>query len=174
MARIESAFDLGVEMAEGGGGSRVPPRFLSQTDAVLPADDAAHGENAPEQFVEDSMHLTIVWLRSNRSHQVDVNVAVPRMTKAGDRNAVFLLQAGSQPKEIDDSTPWHGDVFVQFHQPCVSQGVAKAPANLPDLFTGRVTVRSDDPGGGRAKNFCRSGELAFDGGGLAVKFDDEH
>ena len=94
MARIEGAFDLVVEGAEGGGGGRVTPRFLGQTDAVFPTDNAAHGENAPEQFVEDSVHMTIVRLGSNRSHQVDVNVAVPRMTKAGDRNAILLLQAG--------------------------------------------------------------------------------
>ena len=94
MPGVEGAFDLVVQEAEGGGGSRVPPRFFSQTDAVLPADDAAHGENAPEQFVEDSMHLTIVWLRSNRGHQVNVNVAVARMAKAGNRHTILLLQAG--------------------------------------------------------------------------------
>ena len=92
---IEGAFDLGVEMTEGRRGGYFPPRFFGKTDAVLPADDAAHGENAPEQFVEDSVHMTIVWLRSNRSHQVDVNVAVPRMTKAGNRHTILLLQAGS-------------------------------------------------------------------------------
>ena len=39
---VEGAFDLVMEMAEGGGGGRVPPRFLGQTDAVFPTDDASH------------------------------------------------------------------------------------------------------------------------------------
>ena len=95
MARIEGAFDFCVKGAEGRGGGRVPPRFFGQADAVLPADDAAHGENAAEQFVEDSVHMTIVRLGSNRSHQVDVNIAVARMAKAGNRHTILLLQAGS-------------------------------------------------------------------------------
>ncbi len=84
-----------MEGAEGRGGGRVPPRFFGETDAVLPTDDAAHGENAPEQFVEDSVHMTIVRFGSNRGHQVNVNVAVARMAKAGNRHAVLLLQARS-------------------------------------------------------------------------------
>ena len=94
MARIEGAFDLVVEGAEGGGGGRVPPRFLGQADTVFPTDNAAHGENAAEQFVEDSVHMTIVRLCPKRGHQVNVNVAFARMAKAGDRNAILLLQAG--------------------------------------------------------------------------------
>ena len=39
---IEGVFDLVVEGAESRGGGRVPPRFLGQTDAVLPTDDATH------------------------------------------------------------------------------------------------------------------------------------
>ena len=89
---VEGAFDLVMEMAEGGGGSRVPPRFLGQTDAVLPTDDATHGKNTPEKFIQDAVHLTIVRLCPNRGHQVNVNVAVARMAKAGNRHAVLLLQ----------------------------------------------------------------------------------
>ena len=89
---VEGAFDLVMEMAEGGGGSRVPPRFLGQADAVFPTDNAAHGENAPEQFVEDSVHMTIVRLCPNRGHQVNVNVAVARMAKAGNRHTILLLE----------------------------------------------------------------------------------
>ena len=92
------------------------------------------------------MHSAIVRLCPNRGHQIDVNVAVTRMTKAGNRNAVLLLEMRGEPKEIHDFTPWYGDVFIQFHEARIAQGVAKAPTNLPDLLTGRVAVRSDDPG----------------------------
>ena len=75
-----------------------------------------------------------------------MNVAVPRMTKAGDRNAVLFLEAGGEAKEIHDFAPRHGDVLIEFHEARIAQGVAKAPANLPDLLTGRIAVRRDDPG----------------------------
>jgi len=42
VARVEGAFDLGVEMTEGGSGGYFPPRFFSEADAVFTADDAAH------------------------------------------------------------------------------------------------------------------------------------
>ena len=89
---IEGAFDFGVEGAEGGGGRRVPPRFFGKSNAVLPTDDATHGEDSLEKLVEDSVHMTIVRLCPNRGHQVDVNVAVSRMTKAGNRHAMLLLK----------------------------------------------------------------------------------
>ena len=84
-----------MEGAEGRGGGRVPPRFLGQADAVFAADDATHGKNTAEEFVEDSVHMTIIRLCPNRGHQVDVNVAVARMAKAGNRHTILLLQAGS-------------------------------------------------------------------------------
>ena len=82
-----------MEGAEGWCGRDVPPRFLCQTDAVLPADDATHLQNTPKQLIQNSVHVTIVWPGSNRGHQVDVNVAVARMAEAGNRDAVFLLEA---------------------------------------------------------------------------------
>ena len=42
MAGVESAFDLGVEMAEGRGGGYFPPRFFSEANAMFTTDDAAH------------------------------------------------------------------------------------------------------------------------------------
>ena len=120
------------------------------------------------------MHMSIIRLCSNRSHQIDVNVAVTRMTKAGNRHAMLLLKPRGQPKEIHYPTPRNGDVLIQFHKPCVSQGVAKASANLPDLFASGVAVSRDNLGRGGTQNLCSGGQLAFDGGGLSVKFDDKH
>ena len=42
VARVEGAFDLGVEMTEGRGGGYFPPRLFGEADSVLPANDAAH------------------------------------------------------------------------------------------------------------------------------------
>jgi len=163
-----------VEITEGRGGGKFPPRFFGKTDAVLPTNDAAHLQNATEQFVEDSMHPAIVRLRPSRSHQVDVNVAVSRMTKAGNRNTVLFLESRGQPKEIHYPAPRNGYVLIQFHEPCVSEGVAKSSANLPDLFASGVAVSRDNLGRGGTQNLYGGGKLTFDGGGLAVKFNDKH
>ena len=92
---VEGVLDLVVEMAEGRGGGGVPPRFFGKTDAVFSTDDASHGEDSLEKLVENTVHPAIVRLGSSRGHQVDVNVAVARMTKAGNRHTILLLQAGS-------------------------------------------------------------------------------
>ena len=42
VARVEGAFDLGVEMTEGRGGGYFPPRFFGEANAVFTTDDAAH------------------------------------------------------------------------------------------------------------------------------------
>jgi len=80
-----------MEGAEGRCSGNVPPRFLCETDSVFSTNNAAHLQNTTEQFVQNPVHATIVWPGSNRGHQIDVNVAVARMTKAGNWNAVFLL-----------------------------------------------------------------------------------
>ena len=80
-----------MEITEGRGGGKFPPRFFGKTDAVLPTDNAAHGEDSLEKLVENAVHPAIVRLGSSRGHQVDVNVAVSRMTKAGNRNSMLLL-----------------------------------------------------------------------------------
>ena len=67
----------------------MPPGFFSQTDAVLTADHSAHGEDAPEQLIQNTMHSAIVGSGAGRGHQVDVNVAVAGVAKAGNRDAVL-------------------------------------------------------------------------------------
>lgn len=46
VARVEGAFDLGVEMTEGRRGGYFPPRLFGQANSVLAANDAAHGEDS--------------------------------------------------------------------------------------------------------------------------------
>ena len=94
VAGVEGAFDLGVEMTEGGSGGYCPPRFFGEADSVLTTDDSAHGEDSLEKFVEDAVHPAIVRFGFNRGHQVDVNIAVSRMTETGNGNAVLLLEIG--------------------------------------------------------------------------------
>ena len=113
---------------------------------MLPTDNAAHGKDSLEKLVENTVHPAIVRLRPSRGHQVDVNVAVARMTKAGNRHAMLLLKPRGQPKQIHYPTPRNGDIFIQFHEARIAQGVAKASANLPDLFASGVAVSRDNLG----------------------------
>ena len=59
---------------------------------MFPADDAAHGEDAAEELIEDAVHLGVVGPSADWCHEVDVDVAVTGMTEAGDGNAIFLLE----------------------------------------------------------------------------------
>ena len=174
MAGVEGAFDLGVEVAEGRGGGYFPPRLFGEADSVFATDDPAHSENLLEKFVENTVHPAIVRFGSHRSHEVDMNITIPGMAKAGNGNSILLLKAGSTPKEIHNTTPRNGDVLIEFNEARVAQGVTKASANLPDLLASYVAVCIDDLGCGGTKNLSRRREFAFDRGGLAVKLDDEH
>ena len=62
----------------------VPPGSFGEADAVFPANDAAHGEDAAEELIEDAVHLGVVGPGAGRCHEVDVDVAVTGMTEAGD------------------------------------------------------------------------------------------
>ena len=83
---------------QGRGGGPVPPRFFGEADSVLAADHTPDGKNPVEQLIKNPAHAGIVWLGAGRGHEVDVDVAVPGVAKAGDRNMIFFLQPGSQPE----------------------------------------------------------------------------
>ena len=88
---VDGSLESVMKLAKGWRGCPVPPRFLGETNAVLAANDAPHRQDALEQLVEDAVHVGIVGLRAGGSHQVDVDIAVPGVPEAGDRNLVFLL-----------------------------------------------------------------------------------
>ena len=73
-----------MELAQGRGGGGWPPRFLGQTNAVFTADRPTHPQHPAEELVEDAVHLGVIVACTHGSHQVDVNVAIPGVTKAGD------------------------------------------------------------------------------------------
>ena len=150
MAGVEGAFDLGVEMTEGRGGGGVPPRLFGEADAVFAADDAAHGKNTAEKFIQDAVHPTIIRFGASRSHQIDVNIPVPGMAKAGNGNPVFFLKLGGKPKEIENAAPRDSDILIQFNEAGIAQGVAKAATNLPKLLAGFFANGRNEAGGGSA------------------------
>ena len=74
----------------------VPPRLLGEADAMFTTDDPSHGEDPAKQLIENAVHAWVLSPGPGRGHQVDMNVAVPGVAKAGDGNPMFFLQPGGQ------------------------------------------------------------------------------
>ena len=102
---------------------------------MFAADDAAHGKDAAEKLIEDAVHPGVVGLSAGRSHEIDVDIAVPGVAEAGDGNPMFFLEAGGQAEKVENPAPGDRDILIQLHQAGVAQGVAEAAADLPKLLT---------------------------------------
>src|SRR5262245_27350457 len=114
-----------------------PPAFFGEADSMFAGDDAAPGENLRKQIIERALHafangdLAIIAIR----HDVDVNVSITGMAKAGDRKSGFCAQSLRKLDKIDDAAPRHDDVLIQFGQSGGAEGIAKLPAQGPQFFT---------------------------------------
>src|SRR5262245_25360308 len=95
-----------------------PPAFFRQTDSVFACDDTAPGQYLRKKIVERALdsvahgRIAIVSV----CHDVDVNIAVSRMAEASDRESMLCLQPLGEFDQIDETTAWDDDVFVQFRQ----------------------------------------------------------
>ena len=92
-----------------------PPAFFGQSDAMFSSDHTAPGEDLCEQFIQRPLdplaHRRILVIRR---HDVDVNIAVARVTKSGDGKTVTRLQVGGELDQIDQPAPRHHNVLIQF------------------------------------------------------------
>src|SRR5437879_2329685 len=90
-----------------------PPAFFCQTDSVFACDHTPPRQHLSKKIVERALDLfsdsrvAIVSIR----HDVDVNVAVPGMTEAGDRESMLCLQLVGEFHEIDEMTARHDHVL---------------------------------------------------------------
>src|SRR5262249_41279934 len=93
-----------------------PPAFLCQTDSVFACDDTAPREHLGKKIVERALDLfahsriAIVSV----CHDVDANVAVTGVTKAGDRESMLCLQLPGEFHQVHEMTPRHDDVLIEF------------------------------------------------------------
>src|ERR1700724_1775933 len=107
-----------------------PPTLFSETYSVFAGDHAAPGQDLRKKFVQSAFDffanrcIAIVTV----GHDVDMNVAVTGVTKTGDRESRFRAQAFGKLNQIDNATPRHDHVFVQFSETGRAQGVAELPA----------------------------------------------
>src|SRR6478672_2499409 len=93
IAWIEDFFQPAVHVAHEATGRVWPPSFFCKTDSVLASNYAAPAQHLGEKIIERALDF----LANDRvaivsiSHDVDMNVAITGMTKAGDRESVLLL-----------------------------------------------------------------------------------
>src|SRR5204862_6853521 len=108
--------------------------FVCQADSVFPFDHTAPRQYLSKKIVKRALHsfadsrIPIVTVR----HDIDVNVAVPRMPEAGDRESMLGLQFVGEFDKIYEMTPRHDNVFVQFRQAGCAQRVAELAPQRPE------------------------------------------
>ena len=78
------------------GNHTAPPKYL--------------GEKIIEGFLDPDRHRRVIIVRN---HDIDMNVAVTRMTKGCDRKSMANLQVASKIDQIDQSATGHNNVLVQ-------------------------------------------------------------
>src|SRR6266571_1772421 len=100
-----------------------PPAFLGQTDSVFAGNDSAPSEDLCKEIVERALHFfahSCIPVKAV-GHDVDVNVAVTGMPKAGDRKAVLRVEPLREFYKIDNSAAGNDHILVQFGQAGRSQ-----------------------------------------------------
>ncbi|MDB6016790.1 MAG: hypothetical protein JWR19_1279 [Pedosphaera sp.] len=171
---VEGVFDALMEVAELGAGGEFPPGHFGEADAVFAGDDAAPGEDLTEEVVEGGIAAGRGTRPRGVHHDVDMDVAVTGVAETGDGEAVLLLEAGSEAEEVFEAATRNDDVFVEFGEAGVAEGIGEFAAELPDGFAlGIAQAALNEEGAVFANDFGQSAEFAADGVLLAVELDDE-
>src|SRR5688572_25187 len=100
-----------------------PPSFLGETDPVFASDNTLPCEDLPEQIVQRRVSALFAAAFFEVNHDIDVNVAIPGMTEARDRQAAPALQFGRKLKQRLELAARYDDIFVQLGQAGVAQRV---------------------------------------------------
>ena len=91
-----------------------PPTLLGQADPVLACNDATPGQHLCKEIVErvvDSFAHSSVAIVTV-CHNVDVNIAIPGVTKAGNRKSILSLHGFGEFHEIDQTTARHDYILI--------------------------------------------------------------
>jgi hypothetical protein len=172
--RIKRVLDRAVQVTNFRRRRQLPPRFLRQADAVLAGDDAAPFEDLFEEFIETAFAAPLRARRLVIHHHVDVDVAIARVTKAGNGQAVLRLQPRGEPEQILEPAARHHDVLVELGEAGVTQRIGEFTPQAPELFhlpgpEGAIDETRLEP----TDNFFDLRELPADGRLLAVEFNEE-
>jgi len=80
---------------------------------VFSGDNTFQRKNVPEQFIESLFAAPFSIRIASVHHHVNVNIAIARVPKAGDGQAVFLLQGRCETKQIFQPATRHDDIFIE-------------------------------------------------------------
>ena len=111
---IEGLFEGSVNGSTDGRGCLRPPPFFRQSDSVFPSNDASPFENFGKEFIESLGNLFFDWTAFvvARGHEVDMNISISSVAKAGDWKAVFFSEFFGKKGEVSESTTGDNDIFV--------------------------------------------------------------
>ena len=85
---------------------------------MLARDGPTPGDHLGKEGVEGGFDFfRLGRLLLGGDHDIDMDIAITGMTKAGDLKAGFLLEPLGKLDEIDQSPARHGDVLVELGQP---------------------------------------------------------
>jgi len=133
---IEGLFEGRVDGATDGRGCLRPPPFFGESDAVFPRNDAPPFENFGKEFIESLGDLffdgTAFVVASG--HEVDMNISISSVAKAGDGEAVFFSEFFGKKGEVSESTTGDNDIFVELWQAGCFEGLGKCAAQIPEFL----------------------------------------
>ena len=102
---------------------------------MFASDRAAPLENLAKEFVQGSLAASLrTWL-SQIDHEIGVDIPVAGMSKTGNSDAMFFLQARREGEEVLESAARHHNIFVEFGQTGISKRVRELAPDLPHFFT---------------------------------------
>src|SRR5690242_13380253 len=151
-----------------------PPALLGESDAVFTCDHSAPREHLFEQIVERRLASLQRARLHFVEHHIDMNVAVPRVAKAGDGQAMLLLQLFGETEQVFKPTARHGNVLVELCQSGIAKRVGEFAAHPPEsLAFPRTKAALNEYWLRGPDDSFQLLQLGTDGLSLAVEFDDE-
>lgn len=133
--RVERPLESLVQVSRGLAGRFRPPSFLGQANPMLSGNHSAPGEHLLEKLIERTLysvaHRRVAIMIS---HDVDVDVAIPGVTKCRYRKAVANLQSGREFRQIDQPATRDDDILVEFCQASGTERIAEFATKRPKLF----------------------------------------
>ncbi len=142
---------------------------------MFPGDGSAHGEHAAEQGVERALHAFLGrGIIRIFHHQIDVDIAVTRVTEAGHRNVIVAAELRPELDQFDQFPPRHHDIFVQFFQSGgLERGGKSAPQGPEPIASfGRQRALHRDRAG-TLQERGQFGRLRLHAGLLSVDLDEQ-
>ena len=101
---------------------------------MFAADGAADSNHPAEKFVERGFGAAFGPGLRVVDHHIGVDVAVAGVAETGHRQPMFFLEARGEFEQVFQPAARDDDVFVEFGQAGVAQGIGKFTPDFPDFL----------------------------------------